>query len=52
LLERRDSGLTFWIIRSPVHEHANPPFAQLLGAHSNRPRRRAAEQRDELAPFQ
>jgi hypothetical protein len=29
LLERRKSGLTFWIVRGPVHEHTDPPH--LLG---------------------
>ena len=51
LLERRDSGLAFSIIRSPVHKHANPPHTlRLLRARRERPRgRRAAEEHDEVA---
>src|SRR5262249_43886450 len=50
LLERRDSGLAFSIIRSPVHKHANPPHTlRLLRARRERPRGRAAEEHDEVA---
>src|SRR5262249_34711077 len=45
-------GKTFGIIRcEPAQENADPPHALRLGARRDRPRhRRAAEQRDELAP--
>ena len=52
LVECRKSVLTFWIVRCPVHEHANPPQTfRLLRARRERPRNRcaAAEQRDEVA---
>jgi hypothetical protein len=52
-MERRDAGLSFRIVRSCVHEHADSPhpFA-LLRARSERPcGSRAAEQCDELAPL-
>ena len=53
LQERRDAGLRFRIVRGAVHEHADAPHAlALLRARRERPRgRRAAEQRDELAPL-
>ena len=53
LQEYRDAGLLFRIIRSCVHERADPPHALAL----LRPRReaarsgRAAEKREEVAPF-
>ena len=52
LQERRDAGLCFRIVRGRVHEHADAPHPLgLLRARGERPRgRRAAEQRDELAP--
>ena len=51
LQERRDAGLRFRIVRSRVHQHADAPHPLgLLRARRQRPRRRrAAEQRDELA---
>src|SRR5262245_59246644 len=51
-MERCDAGLSLRIVRSYVHKHADPPHALgLLRAYRERPRgRRAAEQRDELAP--
>src|SRR5262249_1066909 len=51
LVERCKSILTLRVIRSPVHEDANPPQTfRLLRARRERPRgRRAAQQRDELA---
>src|SRR5215475_6859083 len=54
LLERRKSILPFWIVRSPVHEHANAPHAlALLRARRERPRsQRAAKQGDELTSLQ
>jgi hypothetical protein len=53
-MERCDAGLSFRIIRSRVHEHADAPHPlRLLRARRERPRhRRAAEQRDEVAAFQ
>jgi hypothetical protein len=53
LLERREAGLAEWIVCGPVHEHANAsqPLG-LLRTRRKRPCRRAAEQRDELPPFQ
>jgi hypothetical protein len=52
LQERPDAGLKFRIVRGYGQEHldASHPLA-LLRARRNRPTRRAAEQRDELAPF-
>jgi hypothetical protein len=51
--KRRNAGLRFRVVRIDGHEHADPshPLA-LLRAHRERPRRRAAEQRDELAASQ
>src|SRR5262249_13628562 len=50
-MERRHAGLSFRIVRSEVHEHTDAPHAPgLLRPRGGRPRRRAAEQRDELAP--
>ena len=53
LQERRDAGLTFRIVRGCGQEHADAPHPLgLLRARRKRPRgRRAAEKRDELAPF-
>ena len=53
LQERRDAGLKFRIVRGCVQEHADAPHPLgLLRARRERPRsRRAAEQRDELAPL-
>src|SRR5262245_8250575 len=53
LPERRDMGLYFQVALSITHQHTNPSHTlALLPARRNRPRnrRRAAEQRDELAP--
>src|SRR5262249_8131053 len=53
LQERRETPLSFRIVRGEVHEHADPPdAARLLRARRERPRCRAAEQRDEIASFQ
>jgi hypothetical protein len=54
LLERRESGLTIWIIRDRVHQHADPPhLLGLLRPGTKRPcGRHAADERDELAPLQ
>ena len=51
-MERREAGLCFRIIRGQVHEHADAPHPLgLLRVRRERPRRRrAADQRDELAP--
>src|SRR5262249_61891503 len=44
------AGLVFRIIRYPRHEHAKAPYARRrLRTRSERPCRRATEQRDELA---
>ena len=53
LRERRDADRCVRIVRGDVHEHADAPHALgLLRARRKRPRRRrAAEQRDELAPL-
>src|SRR5262249_48369584 len=51
LQERRNAGLTLWIV-GHGHEHGDPPHSlALLRARCKRPRgSRTAEQRDELAP--
>src|SRR5262245_62055390 len=51
-MECWDAGLSFRIVRSYVHKHADAshPLA-LLRPCRERPRRRAPEQRDELAAF-
>src|SRR5262249_1758547 len=53
LQERAEAGLKFPIVRSRGQENANEArLLALLRARSDRPRRRrAAEQRDELAPL-
>ena len=53
LQERPDAGLKFRIVRGCGQEHADAPHPlALLRARRERPRRRrAAEQRDELAPL-
>ena len=52
LPERRDIGLSFPVALGICHQHTDAPHAlALLRARRDRPRgRRAAEQRDELAP--
>ena len=46
-----DAGLTFRIVRGCEVQHADAPHTlALLRARRERPRRRAAEKRDELAP--
>src|SRR5262245_47051863 len=47
-----ETGLRFSIVRIRMHQHADAPhWPRLLRAHRHRPcRRRAPEQRDELAP--
>jgi hypothetical protein len=53
-MERRDAGLSFWIVGSGAHENANAPhpLGRRLRARHKRPRRRAAKKRDEhLASF-
>src|SRR5262249_28160346 len=50
LQKRRVAGLAVGIIRRQVHQHGDAAHAlALLRARRERPRRRAAEQRDELA---
>src|SRR5262249_5506510 len=46
-----DAALPLRIVRGQVHEHADAPhtLARLLRTHRERPRRRAADERDELA---
>ena len=53
LPERRNAGLRLRVIAGQVHEHADAPHAlALLRRRRARPRNcRAAEERDELAPF-
>jgi len=49
-VECRKSVLTFWIVRCPVHQHADPPHTlALLRARRERPGDGRAEQRDERA---
>src|SRR5262245_7075143 len=52
LQKRRDAGLSFRIVRSQVHEYpdAAHPLRLLRPCRKRPRRRRAAEQRDELAP--
>jgi hypothetical protein len=51
LQESRETRLSFRIVRYQIHEHADSPLtlARLLRSRRERPRRRAAKQRDELA---
>src|SRR5262245_41017557 len=51
LAERRQIGLYFRIIFDERAEHADPTETNRLRSRRQRPRRRAAEQRDDLAPF-
>ena len=52
LPERRGAGLSFRIILGVEHQHADPPHPlALLRVRRERPRRRAAEKGDELAPL-
>jgi len=51
LRERREVSLPHGIVFVKRHEHPDAPHAvALLRARRKRPRRRAAEERDELAP--
>src|SRR5215470_8726779 len=50
LPERHQIGLYFRIILDERVEHADPTETNRLRLRRERPRRRAAEQRDELAP--
>ena len=43
-------ALPFNIAFAERHQNSDPPYPLMLRPRSNRPRRRAAEQRDELAP--
>jgi hypothetical protein len=54
LQERSNACLRFWIVRRPWQQHTDAPHALgLLRPCRQRPhRRRAAEQCDDLAPFQ
>src|SRR5262245_12497514 len=49
LMESCEARLSFSIIRGGIHEHADPAHLRLLRARRERPRSRAAEERDELA---
>src|SRR5262249_52861960 len=52
LLECRDLEARFRIVRDPSHQHADAPHAlALLRARRERPRCRAADERDEVAPL-
>src|SRR5262249_32077788 len=52
LRERRDDRLRQGIVFVGPHEHADAPHAvALLRARRDRPCRRAAEERDEVAPL-
>src|SRR4029077_1051342 len=52
LPERRDMGLCFRVGLGIAHQHTNPSHTVgVLRARRDRQRRRAAEERDELAPF-
>src|SRR5262245_42692953 len=52
LLECREAYLVVLIVRGQTREHRDPPHPlPLLRACRNRPRRRAADQRDELRGF-
>src|SRR5262249_32282105 len=52
LSERCDARFRFRIVLSRAHEHADHALSLLLRPRRERPRSsRAAEQRDELAPF-
>jgi hypothetical protein len=52
LEERRIADLTLRIVRGRGVQHTDPPHAAwLLRARRKWPRRRAAEEREELAPF-
>src|SRR5262249_36361162 len=49
--ERRHEGLTLAAPLREPHQYADPPHPiRLLSANSERPHRRAAEQRDKFAP--
>jgi hypothetical protein len=51
LPERYETGLRFGIVRGRAHEHPDAPHSlALLRARRERPRRRAAEQGDEIPP--
>src|SRR5262245_9414953 len=51
LCERGEPGLPLGIVRGDIREHANAPHSlDLLRARRERPRGRAADERDELAP--
>jgi hypothetical protein len=53
LLERGDARLSFRIVRGKVHQHADAAhLLALLRPRRERPSRRAAEQRDNLATLQ
>src|SRR5262249_43332429 len=51
LHERHEAGLTYRMVFGERHEYTDTPDLRLLRARGERPRGRAAEQRDELAPL-
>ena len=53
LIKRREERLESRIVRGGRQEHADAPHPlALLRAHCKRPHRRAADERDDLAPLQ
>jgi hypothetical protein len=49
-LKRRDASLTVWTVLGEARQHTDPPYPlALLRACDERPSRRTAEQRDEIA---
>jgi hypothetical protein len=50
LPERRYAGLTLWIVRGHVHQHADPPHPLGLRSRRERPSGCTANEHDELAP--
>jgi hypothetical protein len=52
LQERPDASLKFWIVCGCGQEHTDAPYLLApLCLRRERPSRRAAEKRDEVAPF-
>jgi len=51
LHECGEAGLTVWIVRGRVHEHADTPYPlALLRARRERPRNRAADCSQQFPP--
>src|SRR5262249_39689036 len=51
LHKRRNAGLGFRVIGGTCHKHADAPRRIPLRTRRERPRRRAADERNELAPL-